>query len=591
MKEIKAIKNILPFLKIFPWTIPLIIILGIISSIAEFIGIVLIIPILQPLQASTPSVTSNPFLKYLDRLFIDIPGEQRLVVIILCIVAAILIKAIIYYTYLNLSIWLNARITHRLRSQLYQQLMNSNQNFWNNRQSGDLIGTLLRETEAVGFSLQYLIRLIVDLCMILSYGFMLLTISWKFTFFVTIALGIIFLLIRQLTQKSQHISKEQVKINKQVHSLIMEGMNGLKTIQLFRRESFETHRFQQILTKQEYWHLKVSKIANSIDPLFEGLGAVLLAGILLIAINNKISIAVTITFIFMLYRLQPRVKSFDFHRLQVMLRANSVIDVVHLLETSRQESIQSGSIQFSSLKKGIDLQSVTFFYNNQEKPAIDNVSIFLPKGQTIALVGYSGAGKSTIINLIFRFYDVTSGQIFIDDYPLEDLDLASWRRQIAMVSQDIYIFNETIRDNIAYGRPDATEAEILAAAKQAHAEEFILNLPEGYNTYVGEKGIRLSGGQKQRISIARAILCDPEILILDEATNALDSISENLIQDAIKNLSKNRTVIVIAHRLSTIEQADQILVMDSGQVTEIGNFQELIKQNGLFSKLYQLQYK
>jgi len=591
MKEIKAIKNLLPFLKLFPWTIPLIIVLGIISSIAEFIGIVLIIPILQPLQASTPSVTSNPFLKYLDTLFIDIPSEQRLVVIILCIVAAILIKALIYYTYLNLSIWLNARITHRLRSQLYQQLMNSNQNFWNNHQSGALIGTLLRETEAVGFSLQYLIRLIVDMCMILSYGLMLLTISWKFTFFVTIALGIIFLIIRQLTQKSQHISKEQLKINKQVHSLIMEGMNGLKTIQLFRRESFETHRFQEILTKQEYWHIKVSQIANSIDPLFEGLGAVLLAGILLIAINNKISMAITITFIFMLYRLQPRVKSFDFHRLQVMLRANSVIDVVNLLETSRLECIQSGSIQFAGLKKGIDLQSVTFFYNNQEKPAIDNVSLFLPKGQTIALVGYSGAGKSTIINLIFRFYDVTSGQIFIDDYPLEDLDLASWRRQIAMVSQDIYIFNETIRDNIAYGRPDATEAEILAAAQQAHAEEFILNLPEGYNTWVGEKGVRLSGGQKQRISIARAILCDPEILILDEATNALDSISENLIQDAIKNLSKNRTVIVIAHRLSTIEQADQILVMDSGQVTEIGNFQELIKQNGLFSKLYQLQYK
>jgi subfamily B ATP-binding cassette protein MsbA len=238
----------------------------------------------------------------------------------------------------------------------------------------------------------------------------------------------------------------------------------------------------------------------------------------------------------------------------------------------------------------ISLESVSFQYNSQRDLALRDISIVIPQGKTTALVGPSGAGKSTLVNLICRFYEVTEGEILADGRPLRELDLASWRSRIAIVSQQSYIFNATIMENIAYGRLDATEEEVVAAAKQAHAHEFIQPLTRGYDTCVGEQGIRLSGGQRQRIALARAIARNPDILILDEATSSLDIISENLIQEALNALKQDRTVIIIAHRFSTIEQADEIIVLKDGCVVEQGHLRNLMQLNGLFAGLYRLQH-
>jgi subfamily B ATP-binding cassette protein MsbA len=243
------------------------------------------------------------------------------------------------------------------------------------------------------------------------------------------------------------------------------------------------------------------------------------------------------------------------------------------------------------LKQAIYFESVSLTYNPEDRPAIEDVSIEFKRGQTTAFVGPSGAGKSTIISLLCRFYEPTSGEIYVDDCPLKELNLRDWRQGIAIVTQDVHIFSGTVKDNIAYGRLEATEAEIFDAAKLANAHDFISQLPEGYDTKVGDRGVRLSGGQRQRIALARAIVRDPDILILDEATNALDSISENLIQEALNTLSQNRTVIVIAHRLSTIENADKIIVMEKGRAIEQGNLQHLLELDGLFAKLYHLQHR
>lgn len=263
---------------------------------------------------------------------------------------------------------------------------------------------------------------------------------------------------------------------------------------------------------------------------------------------------------------------------------------MYLINSRDKPYIKSGNIPFTALRQEICFKSITFHYNSADKPALSNISLCIPQGKTTALVGRSGSGKSTIINLICRFYDITEGEIYIDNRPLRDLDLTSWRSKIALVNQDIFIFSTTVRENIAYGRLDATEAEIIEAAKQAHAHEFITQLPQGYDTKVGDKGIRLSGGQRQRLAIARAIIRNPEILILDEATNALDTISESIIQEAIETVSKNRTVIAIAHRLSTIQQAEQIVVLQEGKIVEQGNMKTLLLKKGLFAKLYQLQF-
>ncbi|KAB2820248.1 MAG: ATP-binding cassette domain-containing protein [Candidatus Dadabacteria bacterium] len=260
--------------------------------------------------------------------------------------------------------------------------------------------------------------------------------------------------------------------------------------------------------------------------------------------------------------------------------------VFDLVRTDNKTQITDGELVYSGLENGITFDTVTFSYNEGERAALSGTNFFIPKGKTTAIVGKSGAGKSTVINLLLRFYDPQSGSVLIDGKPLPDYEVKSYLRHVGMVSQDTFIFNDTVRNNIAFGlTDDYTDDIIVDAAKRAGADEFISALPEGYDTMLGERGIRLSGGQRQRISIARATLKNPEILILDEATSSLDTATEQLIHRAITELSRNRTVIIIAHRFSTIKNADQIIVLKDGRVVESGCESDLMKLKGEFYRL------
>ncbi|PMB21258.1 ABC transporter ATP-binding protein, partial [Fischerella thermalis CCMEE 5198] len=238
----------------------------------------------------------------------------------------------------------------------------------------------------------------------------------------------------------------------------------------------------------------------------------------------------------------------------------------------------------------IKFNHVSFAYPGHEKMVLKDVDLYLPRGTTLALVGSSGAGKSTIADLLPRFYDPISGSITIDGIDIREFEITSLRKGMAIVSQDTFLFNDSVRNNIAYGRPDATDDEIITAAKQANAYEFISKLPQGFDTLIGDRGVMLSGGQKQRLAIARALLQNPEILILDEATSALDTVSECLVQEAIDDLSRDRTTLIIAHRLSTVQKADQIAVLDQGRVVEVGTHEELLQKNGHYYRLYSMQF-
>jgi len=265
--------------------------------------------------------------------------------------------------------------------------------------------------------------------------------------------------------------------------------------------------------------------------------------------------------------------------------------VRELLAPAGKPFVVSGERPYVALKDRIRFDRVTFYYDDPDRPALRDVSLSIPVGKTTALVGPSGAGKSTLIHLVFRFYDPTGGEVLLDDEPLRSVRLEAWWSRIALVSQDVHMFNASVRENIAYGRLDATDEDIVAAAKLADAHGFIRELPQGYDTCVGDRGVRLSGGQKQRIALARAVVRNAQILILDEATNALDAISDNLIQEALDTLSDGRTVVVIAHRLSTVERADHIIVLEEGRVAEEGDLDDLLAKNGLFARLYKLQNK
>jgi ABC-type multidrug transport system fused ATPase/permease subunit len=291
-------------------------------------------------------------------------------------------------------------------------------------------------------------------------------------------------------------------------------------------------------------------------------------------------------FVYILARMIPVIKQINQARGIIVGRLPALDAVYELIRLDNKPVLRDGDKQYTGLKSGIRFESVTFSYNGGEKAALTDAGFFIPKGKTTAIVGKSGAGKSTIINLLLRFYDPQKGHIHIDDEPLRNMAVESYRRNIGIVSQDTFIFNDTVRSNIAFGLIGEPSDEVITdAAKRAGADEFISELPQGYDTILGERGIRLSGGQRQRISIARAILKNPEILILDEATSSLDTRTEELIHRAITELSRNRTVIIIAHRLSTIKNADQLIVLKDGRVSETGSETELMERRGEYYEL------
>jgi len=556
------------------------------------LGISLFIPFLQSLdQATSQAVSDNFLLRFLNQLFIQVPSNHRLLVIPLCIFASVLLKNCLSYSNAILFSWLYSHISYRLRSSVFKQLLNVSYSFLDSNQSGKLLNTLATETWRACDALSVLVDLIISACTIFVFVMLLLLVSWQLTLLVAVALILISLSIQQVSHQAKQLGKQAVQANDTLANRMIEGFYGMRLIRAFGQESYEQKRFDQASAQVRTTSMKLDQLYATIEPLSEVLSAALLLCILVIALQDRAALPTLLTFIFILYRLQPKVKHLDSARVGLNALIASVEDVISFLDRSDKPYIRSGRIPFKGLKQAIYFESVSFCYNLLDKPALRNVSIQIPQAKTTALVGPSGAGKSTLISLICRFYDVTEGEIYVDDCPLRQLNLADWRSRIAIVSQDIHILSTTVRENIAYGRLEATEDEIIAAARQAYAQEFISNLPQGYDTQVGDQGIRLSGGQRQRIALARAILRNPEILILDEATNALDSVSEHLIQKAINTFSQDRTVIAIAHRLSTIEQADQIVVLEEGRVVEQGNLQHLLKLNGLFAKLYHLQYR
>jgi len=418
--------------------------------------------------------------------------------------------------------------------------------------------------------------------------------SWRLTLGSLLIAPVIAVLTAKFGRALRNLARESFEGSKQLTDTAQEALANQGIVKAYRAEKRESDRFTDVAKRIVRANLRSASIAGASPPTIEMIGILFVVLLLFFGqreiMSGNMNTAQFVTFLFVLFRCYDPMRKLS--RLQnsmeqALAAAHHVWEVMDEHATIQEKP---GASELPPLTKEIELKNVSFGYANESRSVLRDVSLTIPAGTMVALVGQSGGGKSTLTKLLPRFHDPRSGTVLWDGIDIRDATIASLRKQIALVTQETILFNDTVRHNIAYGKPEASDREIEEASLIAFAHDFIRELPDGYDTIVGERGIFLSGGQRQRLAIARAILVNAPVLILDEATSALDAESERLVQSAISNLVRNRTTIVIAHRLSTVRRADMILVMEAGRIIERGTHSELLARGGQYKKLYELQF-
>ena len=494
-----------------------------------------------------------------------------------------------------------------LRRDIFDQLKSFSLSFYTTANPGALISTLRGEVKQVQQAFDLLANSVVFVSKLLAYMVAMLLLSWQLFLTSVMVFGLLAVALTSLTARVREASFEVPKANKVFTSSALSFVSGIRTVHASGTQDFEAKRYNRATREIYQAQIGVVKLSELVQPIVEGAGATLLVGMVVVSYGllistGRLTAAELLTFLFVLIRTTPLFSSFNGTIVGFMSSQGSLGAVSDLLRRDDKPYFKDGTIPFEGLKKSIDFESVYFSYVSGE-PILHDITLSIERGETTALVGTSGAGKTTLADLLPRFYDPTQGRILIDGMDVRSLKIDSLRSRMAIVSQDTFIFNTTVRENIAYGTGLASEfdpahgvnvasdQQIYEAAERANALSFILDLPQGFDTVLGDRGIRLSGGQRQRIAIARALLRNPEILVLDEATSALDSVTEQLIQESLALLSKGRTVVVIAHRLSTITSADKVVVLEKGRIVEQGVYQDLLKRRGSLWKFHQMQFE
>jgi subfamily B ATP-binding cassette protein MsbA len=484
-----------------------------------------------------------------------------------------------------------------LRNHLYEATLRRSSSFFHKHATGTILSTLINDVDKVqtavssviGEFLQQFFTFVVGLVFVIRMGGYL---SWALVLFIPVVATSSRKIGREVRTRTRTGQDKLAEIQNILH----ETVTGNRIVKAFSTELWEVLRFKKAATRLFRANLRSVRIQSISSPLMDTIGAIAIAMFLFIGRNEILHGRMTMglfgTFIFLLFRLYDPVRKFAYFYNSFQQAMGASMSIFGFLDVKDDVKEKHHAFALRRFDSSVRFENVGFSYSTEEgeHQILHNVDLEVNSGEVLALVGPSGAGKSTLVNLIPRFFDATSGRILIDGHNLRDVTLSSLRRQVAQVTQETILFNDTVRNNIAYGQPDVKVSVVEEAARNALAHDFILRMPQGYDTVIGEKGFRLSGGERQRIAIARAILKNAPILILDEATSALDAESESLVQAALGNLVQGRTVVVIAHRLSTIRRANRIAVLEEGRITAIGPHDELLTTSPTYQRLYQLQF-
>jgi subfamily B ATP-binding cassette protein MsbA len=482
-----------------------------------------------------------------------------------------------------------------LRQELYTHLLNQSASFYERHRTNYLVSRLVTSCSAIEISVASNMRDILrEGLMLVFFLAAAFYYNWRLMLGALITAPIIGVLTAKFSKALRKLSEEFIESNKLLSDTAQETLTNQTIVKAYSAEKRELSRFAKAARRIAQAHLRSGKIAATSPPTIEIIGIaaiVILFYFGLREINSgRMEAAQFFTFLFFLFRSYDPMRKLSRQHNQIVQALAAAKDVWDVLDENDALPEKQDAVRLNSLQEKIELKNVSFNYQNENKIVVRDLNLEIPKGQMIALVGESGGGKSSLIKLIQRLYDPTAGAIFWDATDLRDAKISSLKQQIALVTQETVLFNDTVRYNITYGKPDATDEELKEAARVAFAHDFIEELPNGYDTIVGERGTFLSGGQRQRIAIARAVLVNAPVLILDEATSALDAESERLVQKALANLMQNKTSIVIAHRLSTVRRADKIVVMERGRIVETGTHAELLAKGGTYKRLYELQF-
>lgn len=587
------ISQIMRLLKRFRGAIILIVVFGIGVSLSESVGITLIIPLLEGSKSAENISLPFPFNQVSD-YFADMGLKQKIQAVATLLVIVTTLKSVLIYI-------ANRLINHLHKSSIkyyhmlcFKQLMRLKIGYFNKQKLGQIQALFATNANIVGVLISNCADMITKIVTVIFLLMMLFILSWKMTLVVIVLVGVASLALKYLNARSMIAGKATHQAVQEMNSTLLDVLTGMKIVHLFNRKDDMVEKFENHTEEYRSTLFNLYKTMDLVKPMFEFIGVFSLALIMIVGSfilegYGGVSLKVLLLFLFIFFRIMPIANVLNVSRVSISGHWPFLTSIHEFLQEKEDLYIKSGEKIFAGLQQGIEMRGIDFSYSSNESLVLRDISFNISKGLKVGIVGPSGGGKSTITELLLRFYDPQKGGIFIDGVDLREFDIVSWRKHIGVVSQDIFLFNDTARVNISFAKPDASEEEVDNAARRAYAYDFIMELPKKYNTMLGERGIRLSGGQKQRIAIARAILANPEILIFDEATSALDTESEQIVQKALNEISKGKTVITIAHRISTILDADMIFVVANGCIIQRATHQQLLEEEGVYKKLVRLQ--